>query len=60
MTVCDIYVAINSQYHDYSALFKSWFKDGVDQKVIESAMTYWFADDDYKIGNKVANCFKKY
>lgn len=60
VTVCDIYVAINSQYHDYSALFKSWFIDGVDQKVIESAMTYWFADDDYKIGNKVANCFKKY
>src|SRR5574344_1025849 len=24
VTVCDVYVAINSQYHDYSTLFKSW------------------------------------
>lgn len=59
-TVCDVYVAINSQYHDYSALFKSWFMEGIDQKIIESAITYWFADDDYKMENKVANCFKKY
>lgn len=24
-TVADVYVAINSQYHDYAELFKNWF-----------------------------------
>ena len=60
VTVCDVYVAINSQYHDYSGLFKSWFIDGIEQKVIESAMTYWFADDDCKAENKVVKYFKEY
>ena len=60
VTVCDVYVAINSQYHDYSGLFKSWFIDGIEQKVIESAMTYWFADDDCKAENKIVKYFKEY
>lgn len=60
ITIWDIYVAINSQYHDYSELFKSWFMDGVEQKVIESAMTYWFADDDCKTENKVVKHFRRY
>lgn len=58
ITACDVYVAINSQYHDYSSLFKTWFMDGIEQKIIESAMTYWFADDDCKSENKVVKYFK--
>ena len=38
--------------HDYCELFKSWFSDGIEQKIIESAVIFWFKDDDYK------DCFK--
>ena len=43
----DVYVAINAQYHDYSILFKSWFGDNIDSKIIESAVVFWFRDDDF-------------
>lgn len=46
VTTCDIYAAINSQYHNYTVLFKSWFGNDIDQKIIESAIVYWFKDDD--------------
>lgn len=52
-------VAINAQYHDYCELFKSWFGDGVEQKIIESAVIFWFKDDDYKDGFKLWNYFKE-
>lgn len=55
----DVYVAINAQYHDYCELFKSWFGDGVEQKIIESAVIFWFKDDDYKDGFKLWNYFKE-
>lgn len=55
----DAYVAINAQYHDYCELFKSWFGDGVEQKIIESAVIFWFKDDDYKDGFKLWNYFKE-
>lgn len=42
----DVYVAINAQYHDYSELFKSWFGDNIDKKIIDSALTFWFKDID--------------
>ena len=57
--VCERYVAINAQYHDYCELFKSWFGDGVEQKIIESAVIFWFKDDDYKDGFKLWNYFKE-
>jgi hypothetical protein len=57
-TPCDIYVAINAQYHDYAELFKNWFNDNIDQKIIESAIVFWFKDVDYKAGNKVVEYFK--
>ena len=47
MTTCDVYIAINYQYHNYIILFKSWFNDNIDQKIIESVIVYWFEDDDY-------------
>lgn len=59
VTALDIYVAINSQYHDYITLFKSWFTNNVDDKIIESAIIYWFADDDCKSENKILKYFKK-
>ena len=45
VTHADVYVAINAQYHDYCELFKSWFGDGVEQKIIESAVIFWFKED---------------
>ena len=27
-------------------LFKSWFGNDIEQKIIESAIIYWFKDDD--------------
>ena len=59
VTHADVYVAINSQYHDYSELFKTWFGDGIEQKVIESAVIFWFKDDDYKDGSKLWNYFRE-
>lgn len=52
----DVYVAINAQYHDYCELFKAWFGDSVDSKIVESAINFWFKDDDFK-GNKVWKYF---
>lgn len=55
----DVYVAINAQYHDYVELFKSWFGDNVDQKIIESAIVFWFKDVDSKSENKILDYFKE-
>jgi hypothetical protein len=57
-TICDIYVAINAQYHDYAQLFKTWFGSNIDNKIIESAIVFWFKDTDYTKGSKVWNYFK--
>jgi hypothetical protein len=46
VTTCDVYIAINSQYHNYVSLFKAWFGDNIEQKIVESAIVYWFKDDD--------------
>ena len=59
ITHADVYVAINAQYHDYCELFKSWFCDGIEQKIIESAVIFWFKDDDYNDGFKLWNYFKE-
>lgn len=59
VTVADIYVAINAQYHDYCELFKSWFGSGIEQKIIESAMVFWFKDTDYNKGFKLGEYFKE-
>lgn len=55
----DVYVAINAQYHDYCKLYKSWFGSNVDNKIIESAMCFWFKDEDYNKGSKLINYFKE-
>ena len=53
----DVYVAINAQYHDYGILFKSWFGDNIDSKIIESAVIFWFRDDDFSEENKLKAYF---
>lgn len=65
ITVWDVYVAINAQYHDYVRLYSEWFrninKNELDNKIIESAITFYFKDEDSgstKTWNyfKTANC----
>lgn len=59
-TVADVYVAINSQYHDYAELFKNWFGDSIEQKIVESAIVFWFKDADSKSENKVVEYFREH
>lgn len=58
-TPVDVYVAINAQYHDYSNLFKSWFGDRIDHKVIESAIVFWFKDEDNPGTTKLVKYFRE-
>ena len=60
VTVADVYVAVNSQYHDYAELFKNWFGDGIEQKIVESAIVFWFKDADCKAENKVVEYLGEY
>jgi hypothetical protein len=53
---CDVYVAINAQYHDYAKLFEEWFGGNIDNKVFESAITFWFKAVDFD-GDKVWEYF---
>lgn len=59
ITVADVYVAINAQYHDYCGLFTTWFGSNIDTKIIESAMVFWFKDSDYSKGFKLGEYFKE-
>ena len=59
-SVEDVYIAINAQYHDYCSLFKQWFGDNIDNKIIESAIKFWFMDVDYQGGNKVHKYFMEF
>lgn len=60
-TCWDIYVALNAQYHDYAKMYKSWYGNITDEdlnnKIISSAVTFWFKDEDAGCG-KVWNYFK--
>lgn len=58
ISMCEVYIAINAHYHDYCVLFKSWFNDNIDSKIIESAIIYWFLDEDCVEQNKVLKYFK--
>nr|UVN07429.1 MAG: hypothetical protein [Bacteriophage sp.] len=48
--------ANNAQYHDYAKLFEEWFGGNIDNKVFESAITFWFKDVDFD-GDKVWEYF---
>lgn len=56
MEIINNYVAINAQYHDYAKLFEEWFGGNIDNKVFESAITFWFKDVDFD-GDKVWEYF---
>lgn len=48
-----------SNYHDYCELLKAWFGDNIDTKIVESAINFWFKDNDYKSGgSKVYKYFR--
>lgn len=47
---------IVAQYHDYAKLFEEWFGGNIDNKVFESAITFWFKDVDFD-GDKVWEYF---
>ncbi len=55
----DVYLAVNSHYHDYHKLYKKWFGDHMEHQLIESAIAYWFKDADYTKGCKVLDYFKQ-
>lgn len=61
ITVWNVYVAINAQYHDYIRLYSEWFrninKNELDNKIIESAITFYFKDEDSD-STKTWNYFK--
>ena len=58
ITIADVYVAINAQCHDYGELFKSWFGNNIENKIIDSAILFWFKDEDYTKGSKLMNYFE--
>ena len=43
-----------------SNLFKNWFDNGIEQKIVKSAIIFWFKDADCKAENKVVKYFKEY
>lgn len=45
-----------TQNHDYAKLFEEWFGGNIDNKVFESAITFWFKDVDFD-GDKVWEYF---
>lgn len=62
ITYWGVYVAVNAQYHDYVRLYQDWFpnltEEQLDEKVIYSAINFWFKDEDAGTG-KVWNYFKE-
>lgn len=60
ITIPEIYVAINAQYHNYAELFNKWFGDNTDPKIIESAILFWFKDANYHKDNKVVEYFREH
>lgn len=42
--------------HNYAKLFEEWFGGNIDNKVFESAITFWFKDVDFD-GDKVWEYF---
>ena len=59
--VWDVYVALNSQYHDYVKIFTEKMPSSdeheIKNAVVETAIVFWFKDEDAK-PNKVWNYFK--
>lgn len=39
---------------------RNWFGDGIEQKIVESAIVFWFKDADCKAENKVVEYLGEY
>lgn len=39
---------------------QNWFGDGIEQKIVESAIVFWFKDADCKAENKVVEYLGEY
>lgn len=52
----DIEGIFDEEIHDYAKLFEEWFGGNIDNKVFESAITFWFKDVDFD-GDKVWEYF---
>ena len=50
ITPCDVYVALNAQYHDNINLYERWFPDAdgdaMEAIIIESTLNDWIEDED--------------
>ena len=60
VTPCDFYVALNTQWHDYVELMRELFanEEEVEKAIIESAVRFWFKDDDWGDASKVWEYFR--
>ena len=45
-TFWDFAVAITGNWHDKVDLFKKWFPDAFEERVIEDAINFYFKDQD--------------
>lgn len=61
ITPCDFYVALNAQWHDYHCWLRGIYatEEEVDLAIIESAVVFWFKDEDYDGNDKVWVYFRK-
>lgn len=61
VTMWDVYVALNAQYHDNINLYEKWFSNAnnseIEEKIIEATITNWFEDEDAS-SDKVWNYFR--
>lgn len=50
VTIWDVYVALNAQYHDNINLYEKWFPNAtnneIEDKIIEATISNWFEDED--------------
>ena len=54
VTACDFYVALNAQWHDYYCWMREHFSaEEAEEAIIESAVRFWFLDDDWEDATKV-------
>lgn len=60
VTPCDVYVALNAQWHDYICWAKKHFTTETEAEtaIIESAIAFWFKDDDWNSATKVWDYFR--
>lgn len=46
VNINDMYVALNATYHDWITLFKKWFNEVSDDKIVQATLQFWFSDED--------------